>query len=564
MLRLCLTLLLFAPPFAAQAQPNPLDGRPFPELPQAKQANGEQRVETTIRPLPQNVPSVDFFLNGFDVRYAEDPSINLSDIEAALQPLVGRVVSFSEIETARQAITELYISRGFVSSGALIPDQTIEGGVVVIDLIEGKAVELIIEGQGIGAEGWGALDPAYIADRIREGGETFNVDRLQKRLELLLRGRNVRSLRIRVRPGVALGEVVLNLNAVAARPAELTVTFDNSSPPSVGEETIKVAGKLRNIYGFGDEVSAELRATQGLRAAKVGFDAPLSPTGVSLFADAETSFASVVEDPLDDLDIESWLIRLGAGLRMPVIRTNRRSLVAELGVDWSRSETRILGRPFSFSPGVRNGHSQNTALRGALEYLQRDEVFSLALRTEARLGLDILGARDGVGDLGPSAEFISWIGQAQAIVRLDPALSLRARGQAQISSGRLPPSEDISVGGAATVRGYRENALVTDQAVVFSFEAQAEIGAAPLPGLTPSHHPATVFLSPFLDIGWAFDFGESKTTLIGAGARLDWRLSPNAMLSLTGAHGFRDLPGPNQKGSLQDDGIYLSFAISFP
>ena len=50
---------------------------------------------------------------------------------------VGREISSLELEDARRAVTEYYVSRGYIDSGAVLPDQNPQDGVVMIRITEG-------------------------------------------------------------------------------------------------------------------------------------------------------------------------------------------------------------------------------------------------------------------------------------------------------------------------------------------------------------------------------------------------------------------------------------------
>ncbi|WP_289457345.1 POTRA domain-containing protein, partial [Klebsiella pneumoniae] len=54
-----------------------------------------------------------------------------------LEPFTNRPISFAELFSARSAITQLYFGNGYITSGAYIPPQTLQGKVVTINVLEG-------------------------------------------------------------------------------------------------------------------------------------------------------------------------------------------------------------------------------------------------------------------------------------------------------------------------------------------------------------------------------------------------------------------------------------------
>ncbi|MDQ3960621.1 MAG: hypothetical protein M3255_10240 [Pseudomonadota bacterium] len=93
-------------------------------------------------------------------------------------------------------------------------------------------------------------------------------------------------------------------------------------------------------------------------------------------------------------------------------RTPQRQLLGELIFERRSSETFLLGQPFSFSPGVRNGESEVTVLRLVQEWVDRRPNQVLAARSIFSVGLDALGVTTSPRDL-PDGQFFTWLGQFQ-------------------------------------------------------------------------------------------------------------------------------------------------------
>jgi hemolysin activation/secretion protein len=60
------------------------------------------------------------------------------ELDATLKDFVGRPLTFAQLLQARSAVSQLYISKGYITSGALIGPQTLTGSVVRILVLEGK------------------------------------------------------------------------------------------------------------------------------------------------------------------------------------------------------------------------------------------------------------------------------------------------------------------------------------------------------------------------------------------------------------------------------------------
>jgi len=77
-------------------------------------------------------------------------------------------------------VAQLYIDQGYITSGALIPPQTFRGGVVRIQVVEGR-VEVI------GVTGTRRLSRRYVRSRLRRAtSKPLNRNCLLEALQLLL------------------------------------------------------------------------------------------------------------------------------------------------------------------------------------------------------------------------------------------------------------------------------------------------------------------------------------------------------------------------------------------
>lgn len=115
-------------------------------------------------------------------------------------------INFAKLAAARDKITKHYIEKGYITSGAYIPEQTLTNGVVEIRIIEGKL-------EGIQITGLRRLKPNYIRSRIALATSTpFNQKKLLKALELLLSNFNnglIENLQARLIQGSQTGTNLL-------------------------------------------------------------------------------------------------------------------------------------------------------------------------------------------------------------------------------------------------------------------------------------------------------------------------------------------------------------------
>jgi hemolysin activation/secretion protein len=83
------------------------------------------------------------------------------ELDATLKDFVGRRLTFAQLLQARSAVSQLYISKGHITSGALIGPQTLTASVVRILVLEGKL-------ESINAVWTRRLNSNYVRSRLAD------------------------------------------------------------------------------------------------------------------------------------------------------------------------------------------------------------------------------------------------------------------------------------------------------------------------------------------------------------------------------------------------------------
>ena len=483
------------------------------------------------------------------------------EIRKMTAPYENRELTSEDLESLRVALTVLYVNRGYVNSGAVIPDQTVADGVVRLQVIEGELTRIDVEGNR-----W--FRESYVRRRLALGAEPpLNVTPLQQRLQLLQQNPLIERIRAELRPGVKPGESVLKVDVEEEVPYALTLSFDNYQSPSVGAERGRATAEHRNLTGNGDTLSLTYGRSEGVSPQiDAWYSVPFTAQDTSLTLRYQKNNYVVVEEPFDDLDVESKSDIYGVTLRQPLYRSLANELAISLTGEHLRNETYLLHERFSFSPGVDDGESIVTALRLTPEWIYRTRSTVVAASSRFSVGLRALGATTHHDDEVPDGRFFAWLGQVQwAQVLNQSGLHTIFRTDIQTANDPLLPLEQIAVGGRYSVRGYRENQLVRDNAIIGSLEARQPLFR---------NKPWADYLeiAPFVDWGKGWNTGEptpSPKFIWSAGVGLRWaatwlerpfRIKPR--FEIYWGHPFKDVD--TEGGDLQDDGIHFQLAVTVP
>jgi hemolysin activation/secretion protein len=147
------------------------------------------------------------------------------------------------------------------------------------------------------------------------------------------------------------------------------------------------------------------------------------------------------------------------------------------------------------------------------------------LRTTVSHGLNILGVTNMPN--APNADFTSVLAQAQYSAQITDTLQLYSRLVGQLSSQSLYSFEQVAIGGPSTVRGYVQNALLSDSAIIGSLEVREAVAHWAIPGLSTGDRDGTIELCPFVDGGRGWN--QSGPTpppagIASVGVGLQWTL----------------------------------------
>jgi hemolysin activation/secretion protein len=469
-------------------------------------------------------------------------------LQKIAEPYRGRRVDLSELEALRVAITRYYVEQGYINSGALLPEDFYRNGTVRLRIVEGRLSE-------IRASGLGRLREWYVEQRLLRRDETLDVDTLQERFQLLLTDPLFTKINARLQPGARPGEAILDLDATRARPWELSLYFNNYQAPSVGAEVAGASGVLRNLTGLGDTLQADLAA--GIEDGNYYLLSWRIPViyRTDVFARYQHEKSSVIEEPLDVLNLDSELDSYEVGVSHALLDTLRHRLSLDLLYTHRENSTSVLGEPFSFVPGEPTGTSKVDAWRFAQEYLHRRAKDSFAARSTFTWGETNVQDNLAPPQFVPAQDYFSWIGQAQyARLLARNGTNLLARATVQWSPDRLVPMERFALGGISTVRGYRENQVVRDQGYSLTVEVR-------YPLLDRPAEPHRLYLVPFFDAGAAWNRGESQQALRSVGLGINWQFRK---LSAELYYGVQLVdPDVETSGDLQDEGIHFQVRYAF-
>ncbi len=516
---------------------------PSPTLPPTPAA-----PTTPIIPSPQleNPPETtfpsgkSFFVKEIQVK---GYSVLKDEIIKLKQGYENRNVTFEELLELRSQITKLYFDKGYINSGAFIPNnQNLISGVVQIQIVEGEL-------EGITISGLKRLQTGYVRSRIeRFAGKPLNQKRLEEALQLLQSDPLIKQVNAELTAGSVPGNNILEVKITESPAFHAGVVFGNNQSPSVGSQQASVFVAHDNLLGFGDKLSAEYGVTEGLNLYDFNYSVPINALDGTVNVRYTNNGSRIIESDFRELNIRSETETLSFSIRQPLVRKSNNEFALGLAFDLRRSQTFILNDiPYSFVEGPEDGESKLTVIRFSQDWLQRDATTVLAARSQFSLGIGAMDAT--VNDSGTDGRFFTWLGQFQWVQRLSPRILMLAKVNTQLTGDSLLSPEKITIGGVDTVRGYRQNQLVGDNGVIGGVEVRIPLAS----------NVENLQLVPFFDIGTVWNNRGSnpdQQTLASLGLGLQWQ--PYRGFVLRADYGIPLIGTGDSGSSLQDNGFNFS------
>jgi len=461
-LLLCLVWLSASGAADASESAGQLEQRFQPE-PEAKASPATIPVESGDgADIPQGAADIVFILNRIEVE-----GVNAFDIQELLplyNEFIGEKISLDKIYVVAGKIGKKYTDGGYLLSRAVVPAQSIDNGVVKIQVIEGYIDQVVFEGIET------KLPPIFAHySRALTSSKPLQVNDLERYLLLAndLPGYSFKS--VMSASESQFGAAVLRLTP-KTKPYSGSLSVDNRGSEAAGPWQSLVELTAHNFL-------AEFGKTT-VRYATV----PTSPNELSYFQLSEsrvlngeglkaevslTKTNSVPDsDELKPLEVESGSRSFAINFSYPYIRTRTQNLSVSGGVTYRQTETSELG-----------AEPSKDALYAARVGLLWDstDLFGGGGATitsfNIKQGLDIGNARvTSRASAEPNYTLLSILARRNQKLTDNLALGLQAGGQ--WSDANLPSAESPGLGGESTVRGFTPSEWSGDRSIYGSLELQ--------------------------------------------------------------------------------------------
>ena len=379
----------------------------------------------------------------------------------------GREISFEDLRTIAQLITDYYRAKGYTTSRAFIPPQMIENGTPTIKIVEGKVGKIFVEGNQY-------FNTKIYTRSIRFGeGQVFRYQDLATNLYFLNQKPDLEAHAYLIAGETPQTSDII-IKAKEKRPMHVSYEFSNRGTKFTHRARHSILLSHNNLLGFSDVLNASLTGAEegALRAAALQYQFPIEQTRTLLHLNSSISQSQLVQH-LKTFEVEGSAFSIIPGITQLFIRTPQWVVETTMAFEIKDSKTEVLGSKISFD--------RMRVFRIGPQIIHLDRGGQTVLGSDVHVGIpkflggssksDKNASREGAG-----GEFVYYTVNALRVQRLPLSSFLIVRGSGQLPKRPLTALEQFRAGGALTVRGYPEG----DAAGDYGFNFSSEIRVPPL------------------------------------------------------------------------------------
>ncbi|MES2194862.1 MAG: ShlB/FhaC/HecB family hemolysin secretion/activation protein [Pseudomonadota bacterium] len=442
----------------------PAARQPAAQAPEkSDRAKGNQGAAKPAAAAP--APKERFDIDEFRVEGAD--ALPQIEIEAAVYPFLGPSRTSDDVDKARAAVEKAYHDKGLQTVAVAVPQQDAQRGFIVLKVTENKVGRLRVKGSRY-------FDIATVkrnAPSLREGSLP-NFGSVTKDIVSLNRWPD-RRVTPALRAGVAPGTVDVDLNIEDTLPLHGSAELNNRQSPSTTPLRQSYSLRYDNLWQLGHSMTVTYQ------------DAPLRRKDAmvisgSYMARTDYDWLNVL---LYGLKSDSAVASVGGanvigpgeviGARAVLTLPTKGELfhTLSLGFDYKHfAQTLSLGRdsfdsPVTYVPVVA---SYGATWQGDGRLTQ--------LNTSVTAGLRGVGSSPEEFDAKrykATGSFIHLNADVSHTHDLPEGFQVFAKMQGQVADQPLVSSEQFSIGGQDTVRGYLESEALGDYGVVGTLELRS-------------------------------------------------------------------------------------------
>jgi len=377
-----------------------------------------------------------------------------ADFTPLYQPYLDKKVTFKDIDVITEGIKTKYKQRGYLTTNVYLPEQEVKDGEIEIRVLEGKMGELNIEG-----------NKYFSNELIRKffhfkKNEILNIYSLQRDILRLNKNPDLEVKTI-ISAGKEPQTTDVTLKVREKFPWHIGAAFNNQGSRLTGKYRPSLFARSSNATGRGDTIFINTQLTTLSSGESINYVVPVGTYGTTFGLDL-AYFKTKLGKEYKSFDITgesssytprlSWELSLredfkaylNTGIEIKCIKkktggtltANDQLRLPFFGFDFTKTDSLGLGGETTFSPRFNFG---------------TEDFWGASEKNHPT------ASRQGTGGF-----FFKYEQAISRVQRMPGNSYLVMRSRFQAASHTLASSEQLQLGGADSVRGYRDGDYLAD------------------------------------------------------------------------------------------------------
>ena len=438
----------------------------------ARNAKGSIRLAILLAALLFSVQGTAQEIPRFDIRAFRvegNKLLSRQEVDAVLAPFIGSQKDFGDVQRALEALEQVYKDRGYNTVSVLLPEQALEGGEVLLQVIEGHIRSVRIEGQ----KHFDAANIRASLPALKEGEVP-----VMPNLSASLRVANehpMKKLSIRLAPGEKEDELDAIVAVTDEKPWRVGVTLDNTGTAQTGRHRLGLIWQHGNLFDRDHQLSLQYQTspqkTDEVKVYAASYRVPLYARGdsVDVFATRSDVDVGSIATGLGPLAVTGKGSTFGARYNWNLQRREDYEHQLVFGIDQKtfKNSCLILGQQICSDVSVR---PLSLAYNGRWAGPGSETGFFVSLARNLPGGSN--GDQAAFDQVRPGApdDFEVLRGGVNLSRAFAADWQWRVNLSGQWTRSPLVPGEQFGVGGNATVRGFEERELSNDEGFLGNLE----------------------------------------------------------------------------------------------
>ena len=447
------------------------------------------------------------------IRISGNTRFDTATLHALVADADGQTLTLPQLQERAARLAEYYHRRGYPLVQAVIPAQEIQGGVVIIEIIEARYGAIRLENHS-------AVRESLLRDTLSPlaGGQEIEQTALDHPLLLLSDIPGV-IVNATLQPGLRAGTADLVVNLPATNAVTGSLVGDNYGNRYTGRIRGGLNLNWNNPLGNGDVLSLSgLTSGRGLNYGRLAYESLLNGAGTRAGGSYST-LHYILGDTLEDLDAHGTASVISGWVKHPFVRTRAVNLYGQFQYD------QLDLRDHIDVAGIRTDRQLDN-WTASMAGDERDSLGGGGItvwRFDATYGqVDFDNGAAAIADAataGTDGSFVKLVANVGRLQKLSPTDALYFSFMGQWANTNLDSSQKMIAGGPYSVRAYDIGAVSGDLGAFGSIEFRHDLGAA----FRSQWQAIAFFDSAYVKLNesaWAA--GTNHANLNGAGVGINW------------------------------------------